>query len=454
MRQIGRIGRLFKGNGGTKDDEVPQGIPCIRYGDLYTKYRYFIKQSLAFVTEERSSSYTPIQYGDVLFAGSGETIEEIGKSAVNLIESRACCGGDLVVFRPAIAVDAGFMGYANDCPQAAYQKSRMGRGITVKHIYDDQLKYLWIALPPLDEQGAIFRLLRHSERRIDRAIRAKQKMIALLNERKQAIIHQTVTRGLDPNVRLKPSGVEWLGDVPEHWRVRPAKYFYREVDYRSSSGEEELLSVSHITGVTPRSQKNITMFKAASYVGHKVCGPGDLVINTMWAWMGALGVARQSGIVSPSYGVYRPLATSPLIGEYADLLLRTKPYVNEYTCRSTGIRSSRLRLYPEQFLKIRLICPPADEQRAIVDYVEDRTVEINRAIEFAQHEISLLREYRTRLVADLVTGKFDAREAAAQLPDEIEGTELLDEIEPDEASEAVADDLEGNLSDEEEEAAA
>jgi type I restriction enzyme S subunit len=280
--------------------------------------------------------------------------------------------------------------------------------------------------PPAAEQAAIVRFLDHADWRIRRYICAKQKLIKLLEEQKQAIIHRAVTRGLDPNVRLKPSGVEWLGEVPDHWDVRPAKVFYSEVDDRSENGEEELLSVSHITGVTPRSQKSITMFMASSYVGHKVCRPGDLVINTMWAWMGALGVARQTGIVSPSYGVYRPLRATVLLDEYADLLLRTKPYVSEYVCRSTGIRSSRLRLYPEQFLRVRVLCPPVNEQRAILERVSADTADAARAITGAQGEISLLREDRTRLIADVVTGKLDVREAAARLPNEAEAPEPLD----------------------------
>ena len=160
VRQLGRIGRFSKGNGGTKEDEVSQGIPCVRYGDLYMHHRFFIERSRAFVTEERSSAYAPIQYGDVLFAASGETIEEIGKSAVNLITSQACCGGDVILFRPSIAVDARFMGYATDCQPIAYQKSCMGRGITVMHIYGDQLRCLWMTFPPPDEQAAIVPLPR------------------------------------------------------------------------------------------------------------------------------------------------------------------------------------------------------------------------------------------------------------------------------------------------------
>ena len=129
------------------------------------------------------------------------------------------------------------------------------------------------------------------DRRIRSYVTAKQKFIDLLEEEKQAIINQAVTRGLDPNVRLKPSGVEWLGDVPAHWEVRRAKFFYREADERTTTGTEELMSVSHITGVTPR-KKSVTMFLAESNMGYKLCRPGDVVINTMWAYMAALGVAR------------------------------------------------------------------------------------------------------------------------------------------------------------------
>ena len=195
--------------------------------------------------------------------------------------------------------------------------------------------------------------------------------------------------------------------------------------------------MSHITGVTPRRFKNVTMFMAESYAGHKLCRPGDLVINTMWAWMAALGVARQIGIVSPAYGVYRPLRNSSLLDDYADLLLKSQPYVSEYNCRSTGIQSSRLRLYPEQFLRIPLVCPPSDEQQAIVHYLETATAGLCRAIATAQREIDLLNEYRTCLIADVVTGKLDVRAAAAVLPDEGEEVD-----QPDNADAEVEDDVE------------
>lgn len=281
-----------------------------------------------------------------------------------------------------------------------------------------------IPLPPPEEQAAIVRFLDWANGRLERAIRAKRKVIALLNEQKQAIIHRIVTRGLDPNVPLKPSGIPWLGDIPTHWEVRRAKYLFQEVDERSMDGSEELLSVSHLTGVTPRSQKNITMFKAASYVGHKVCHPGDLVVNTMWAWMGALGVSTYTGIISPAYAVYRPLHSNSIVGAYIDRVLRVRPYLSNIICRSTGLRASRLRLYPDEFFRLEVIQPPHDEQLEIVESIQVQTADLDTAISRLEHEIDLLREYRTCLVADVVAGKLDVREVASRLPDE----ELLPEL--------------------------
>jgi type I restriction enzyme, S subunit len=183
-------------------------------------------------------------------------------------------------------------------------------------------------------------------------------------------------------------------------------------------GSEELLSVSHLTGVTPRRQKNITMFKAASYVGHKVCQPGDLVINTMWAWMGALGVSAYTGIISPAYAVYRPLNSNKIVGSYIDRMLRVRPYLSNIICRSTGLRASRLRLYPDEFFRLEIIQPPYDEQLEIVESIQVQTADLDTALSRLENEIDLLREYRTSLVADVVTGKLDVREAASRLPDE------------------------------------
>lgn len=173
------MGRLLKGSGGNKEDEVEDGVPCVRYGDLYTTHREMILESRSSVPLAKAHAYTPLRYGDVLFAASGETIDEIGKSAVNLIKGPACCGGDLILFRSRLPVDPRFMGYATDCRVAAVQKARMGRGFTVVHIYPHQIKRLALALPPMPEQAALARFLDHVDRKISRYIAAKEKLIAL-----------------------------------------------------------------------------------------------------------------------------------------------------------------------------------------------------------------------------------------------------------------------------------
>lgn len=204
-----------------------------------------------------------------------------------------------------------------------------------------------------------------------------------------------------PNYR-QPK-MRWLPAVPEHWNEQRAKTFFREVDERSKTGQEELLSVSHLTGVTPRSQKKVTMFKAASYIGSKLCRPGDIVINTLWAWMAALGASRHVGIVSPAYGVYRPHHADSFNPAYLDYLLRTRAYVAEYIGRSTGIRSSRLRLYPNQFLDIVLIQPPRPEQDQIVAYLRAQDAYIARFIQAKRDLIKLLTEQKLRIIDHAVT---------------------------------------------------
>lgn len=209
-----------------------------------------------------------------------------------------------------------------------------------------------------------------------------------------------------PNYR-QPK-MRWLPAVPEHWNEQRAKTFSREVDERSKTGQEELLSVSHLTGVTPRSQKKVTMFKAASYIGSKLCRPGDIVINTLWAWMAALGASRHVGIVSPAYGVYRPHHADSFNPAYLDYLLRTRAYVAEYIGRSTGIRSSRLRLYPNQFLDIVLIQPPRPEQDQIVAYLRAQDAYIARFIQAKRDLIKLLTEQKLRIIDHAVTRGLDS----------------------------------------------
>ena len=261
-----------------------------------------------------------------------------------------------------------------------------------------------LPIPPLKEQEAIANYLDDATSKIDEAIAQQQKMINLLNERKQIIINNVVTKGLNPNVKMKPSGIDWIGDIPEHWDIRRGKYLFRIINELSNTGDEELLTVSDKTGITPRSMKNVTMFMAESLVGYKKCQIGDICSNIMWMWHGAVGVTKYNGVISPSYGVYRQKSRN-FIDEFLDKLLRLPQLVKLYTALSTGLTESRLRLYPNDFMNISFFVPPIEEQEGILSYLERFITPIDDAILAATKQISLLQERKQIIINDVVTGK-------------------------------------------------
>ena len=254
-------------------------------------------------------------------------------------------------------------------------------------------------------QRAIADYLDRETARLDALVAAKERLLELLAEKRQALITRAVTRGLDPQASLRDSGIPWLGKIPEHWQIKRARWLFRERDRRSETGDEELLTVSHLTGVTPRSEKEVYMFAAKTKEGYKICVQGDLVINTLWAWMGAMGVSPVNGIVSPAYNVYEP--TEQLDPAYVDALVRLPVFAQEVTRYSKGVWSSRLRLYPEGFFEVFLPVPPLSEQQKIVAFLDADIQKLGGLRVVAENTITLLKERRAALIAAAVTGKID-----------------------------------------------
>lgn len=286
-----------------------------------------------------------------------------------------------------------------------YSQSAAQPGIAV-----DVIANLPIPVPPRTVQRAIARFLDCETAEIDALIVAKQRLLELLSEKRRAIVAEAVMRGLNPAARLRSSGIEWLGDIPTHWEVERSRWLFTERDQRSQTGEEEMLTVSHLTGVTPRSEKDVNMFEAESTAGYKLCFAGDLAINTLWAWMGAMGTARVDGIVSPAYNVYTP--GPQLWPDYVDALVRIPVFAQEVTRYSKGVWSSRLRLYPEGFFETYWPVPPLDEQQQIVEHINAEATKIDRLRAATEHSITLLKERRGALIAAAVTGQIDIPEAA------------------------------------------
>ncbi len=308
---------------------------------------------------------------------------------------------------------------------------------TIAHFTKDKLAAFRIPVPPLPEQQAIVRYLDHVDRRIRRYVSAKRKFIALLEEEKQAIINQAVTRGLDPNVRLKASGVEWLGDVPEHWEmVRNGQLFVQ----RNERGFPELpiLQVSLRTGVGIRNFENSDRKQMMAVRGeYKRAVRGDIAYNMMRMWQGAVGVVPVDGLVSPAYVVAKPLRGNE--PRFFSALFRTNAYMAEVDRYSRGIVKDRNRLYWEDFKQMPTPCPPPHEQVLIADDIDQRTATLTEGVSRIRRQIELLEEYRTRLIADVVTGKLDVRDVAAQLPDEADYREPIEESDP------LADGMQGAL---------
>jgi len=268
----------------------------------------------------------------------------------------------------------------------------------------------YLPLPTLGEQHKIASFLDRETAKIDSLIEKKLRLIKLLQEKRTALISQAVTKGLDPNVPMKDSGVEWVGQIPAHWKVESNKRLFKESDIRSELGDEELLTVSHITGVTRHSEKSVTMIEPESYEDYKICREGELAINTMWAWMGALGIAKEDGMVSPSYNVYMIKSLS-LRPRFYDYLSRVPLHVAELTRHSKGIWKSRLRLYPDGFYEIRTPIPPQDEQEYLADQLDRSVSRIEALLVTIQKALDDLREYRMALISAAVTGKFDVRKS-------------------------------------------
>jgi type I restriction enzyme S subunit len=212
---------------------------------------------------------------------------------------------------------------------------------------------------------------------------------------------------LKPYPAYKDSDLPWLRQVPERWEVQRAKRILRCIDVRSLGGDEELLTVSSARGVIPRSTAAVTMFKAESYRGYKLCWPGDLVINSLWAWAGGLGVSRYHGIVSSAYSVYRPRVVYEAYSSFIHELVRSIPFQWELQVRSKGIWISRLQLTDESFLNAPIPIPPPTDQAAIVRYLDHADRKVRHAIRARQQLIKLLTEQKQAIINRAVTRGLD-----------------------------------------------
>ena len=266
------------------------------------------------------------------------------------------------------------------------------------------LKSIPFFLPTPDEQSLIVKYIDDKTSKIDAYVADKEKEIELLQELKQKTIADAVTKGLNPDAKMKDSGISWIGEIPEHWEVKQLRSFLT-LFTEKGHGDTQLLSVTREQGVIVRDKEDKEEnhnFIPDDLSGYKYIEKGDFAINKMKAWQGSYAVSDYNGIVSPAYFTCKLKGVNK---EFFSKTLRSKVYVPFFTQYSKGIRVGQWDLNPNALKSIPFFLPPSDEQQAIVAYIEEKCEKIDKLASELQSEIDYLKEYKQRLIADCVTGQ-------------------------------------------------
>lgn len=265
------------------------------------------------------------------------------------------------------------------------------------------VKNLVIFEPPFYEQQKIADYLDKVCGEVDEMIALQEKMIEELKAYKQSIITEAVTKGLNPNAPMKNSGIDWIGEIPEHWKVIRIKYLLKERKERSVNGVEEPLSMSQKYGLIPTKDMEMIPNMASSFVGAKLVYKNDLVFNKLKAHLGVFAVSDYEGLVSPDYAVYS--STSIVNEKYLEYLFKTPQYIGEFIKLSSGVGAGLTRLYTSDLYSINGIVPPIEEQNAIVSFINTKCSEIDSLIAIKQQKATELKEYKKSVIYEYVTGK-------------------------------------------------
>jgi type I restriction enzyme S subunit len=283
---------------------------------------------------------------------------------------------------------------------------------TQDNLNADKVKNLPFPAIDLASQVCIASFLDRETAGIDRLIAEKERMLALLDEKRSALISRVVTRGLDANAPLKSSGLEWLGKIPAHWGEPRAKGLFREVDIRTDTGEEKLLSLRMGKGLVPHEEVSDKDLEPSDVIGFKKIEPDQMVINRMRAASGLIAVATESGLVSPDYSVFE-VADHELSIEYFLELFKTTLLQAVFRSSSKGLGTGEqgfLRLYTDSFLSIHFPYPPVHEQNAIAAFIQKERTEMLQMESLLIRSIELAKERRAALITAAVTGQIAMEE--------------------------------------------
>lgn len=330
---------------------------------------------------------------------------------------------DYTVLRPIGTTNHHYFCAVYRSPHCGQELRRRAKGIVEGfwRLYTDDFYDIRIPVPPPEEQAAIVRFLDWAGGRLERTIRAKRKVIALLTEQKRVIVHRAVTCGLNPHVALKPSGVSWLGEIPQHWAVRKLRsLFYTQGSGTTPNGDRYyggsirwVMSGDLNDSIVTVTKRSVQQHALTAYSTLKLYPANSLVVAMYGATIGKTGILGGDACTNQACCVLaRPVPYANV--SFMQLIVQTaKPHLVR-----AAYGGGQPNINAEVVRALRVPLPSFEEQGQIVASAEDATAKVNATIQRLEREIDLLREYRMRLVADVVTGKFDVREAAARLPEE------------------------------------
>ena len=365
---------------------------------------------------EDMSKYQLVEPRDIVLNN-----QQAWRGSVGVSQYRGIVSPAYIVMSLDESINDRFVNYMirNQACVAQFVLASKGVGSIQRILSPTKLKSSFFTLPPRGEQDQIVRYLDWQISKINKLINANKKHILLLVELKKSVVSHVVSQGLDPTVEMKHSGIEWLGNIPKHWKIAKLRQILHPVTQKNRP-DLPLLSVVREQGVIIRDvddKESNHNFIPDDLSGYKVVRQGQFAMNKMKAWQGSYGVSNYTGIVSPAYFVFD--VEFPNL-QYFHYAIRSKVYVNFFAQASDGIRVGQWDLSMEKMKEIPFLVPPADEQEAIVEYIPKILEKYDLQIQKLHKYVECLQEYKSNLISRVITGKIDVRNVDIPEYDKIE----------------------------------
>ncbi|MEL5589271.1 restriction endonuclease subunit S [Serratia ureilytica] len=411
----------------TKEHLQDEGIPCVNYGEVHSKYGFEVDpeiHTLKCVSDKylKDNSNSLLAKGDIVFADTSEDIDGSGNFTQLVSDTITFAGYHTIIARPFERDNGRFYAYLLDCKELRSQVRHAVKGVKVFSITQAILRNLSIWLPSKDEQAKIAAFLDHETAKIDKLIEKQQQLIELLQEKRQAVINHAVTKGLNPDVPMKDSGVEWLGDVPGHWVIAQLKFNTLEMQtgpFGSQLHAEDyvidgipLINPAHMSAGIIIPDLQVTVDEATQIrLKRHILLEGDIIFSRRGELGRCAVVKKDNEGWLCGTGSLKAKLKKEIVPGYAYILISSEGVVSELTLESKG--STMANLNTETLGRVRLPVPPKNEQENILSYINMISEKYDYLIQSAGAAIKLMQERRTALISAAVTGKIDVRDWVA-----------------------------------------